>query len=79
MSTLGVLAQIQKEHDAELEARSHKDLLGREMDDSPMQGNKYKLALKKKGTSSILRAALQEGSDPEELKLLRQLKFVRGQ
>ena len=77
MNTIGVLAQLQDEKDSKLNEASEKDLLGKKVDMSALK-NKYRLAMKRKGTAGILKQALMEGASPEELELLRQLKFVRG-
>jgi len=77
MSKIGVLAQLQQDKDDELAEKADRDLLGKDVDMTALK-NRYKLAIKRKGTAGILKQALMEGASPEELELLRQLKFVRG-
>lgn len=76
MSTVGILAELEKQREAELMERASHDILGSEGSETKRMKH-YKLALRKKGAGSLLRQALSQNADPEELELLRQLKFVK--
>lgn len=78
MSKLGVLAQLQEEKDREIAELAERGLLGEEQEPNLFRTKAYKMAIRKKGAGSMMKEALMEGASPEELKLLRQLRFVRG-